>query len=245
MLIDVIGSVTTFEKQMVGALVASDFRTTDVFTQYGIDYCCGGQKTIGQACAELGIHLETLMEKVTQAIQNSPLSEQFNHWTLDLLSDYIVKQHHRYAKNIIPRISVLMKTVIETHGKKHPELRAVGAIWQVISEDLVMHMQKEELTVFPYIRLLIQSTEKDVSIPPPVFGSVAELIYLMEEEHQLTGDQLVTLAELSNSFTPPADACNTYQILYTYLADFQAMTKMHVYLENNILFPKAIALEKE
>lgn len=245
MLIDVIGSAVAFEKQTVGTLVAADFRTADVFTKYGIDYCCGGQKAIGQVCAEQGIHLETLMEEVTQAVERGSLSEQYNHWALDFLSDYIVNQHHHYARNIIPRLSAMLKTVIEVHGEGHPELHTVGAIWQAISGELMMHMQKEELMLFPYIRRLVHHTEEGVSIQPPAFGSAAELIYLMEAEHQATGDQLVTLAELSNGFTPPADACNTYQMLYTYLADFQTMTKMHVHLENNILFPKVIALENQ
>jgi len=245
MLIDVIGSADTFEKQMVGALVAADFRTADVFTKYGIDYCCGGQKTIGQACIEQAIHLETIREEVTKAVESGKLSEQYNHWALDFLSDYIVNQHHHYAKNITPRLSAMVKTVIEVHGEEHSELHTVGAIWQAISGELVAHMQKEELILFPYIRQLVHSTEEGISIQPPAFGSAAELIYLMEEEHQATGDQLAALAELSNGFTPPADACNTYQMLYTYLADFQAMTRMHVHLENNILFPKVIALENQ
>ena len=242
-LLDVIGSAGTFEEQMVGAVVATDYRTADIFTKYGIDYCCGGQKTIGRACTEQGISLEVLMEEVTQTIESGGSSEKYNHWALDFLADYIVNQHHSYAKDMIPRLSAMAKTVVEVHGEGHPELYTIGAIWQTISGELVMHMQKEELMLFPYIRRLVRSTQEGMLIQPPTFGSAAELIHLMEEEHQSAGDQLATLAELSSGFTPPVDACNTYQIFYTYLAEFQAMTKAHVHLENNILFPKTIALE--
>lgn len=236
---------TDFVDQTVGAVVASDYRIADVFSRYGIDYCCGGDQTVGQACAEKGITPHTLREEIVQVTKSSGPAELYNQWALDFLADYIVYQHHAYTKNMIPRIAAMVEAVVAVHVEQHPELHAINANWQAVSGELVMHMQKEELMLFPYIKRLVRSEQEGTQIQPPKFGSAADLIQKMEDEHQSTGDQLRALEELSNGFTPPADACNTFEMLYFFLKEFQEKTIEHVHLENNILFPKAIALEAQ
>jgi regulator of cell morphogenesis and NO signaling len=232
-------------EQMVGALVAADHRTIEVFTKYGIDYCCGGDKPLGQACAEKGINVRDLLDEIASATANGESSHAYNQWSLDFLADYIVNQHHAYAKKRIPVMNAMAEAVVAALGEALPEVSAVETIWKTLSGELVMHMQKEELMLFPYIKRLVRNQEKGGAISPPRFGSAAELIRSMEDEHGATGDQLAELERLTNGFTPPEDACGTFQSLYAYLDGFQKDTKQHVHLENNILFPKAITLEKE
>lgn len=236
---------TDFVEQAVGAVVAANYRTAEVFDRYGIEYCCGGHQTVGQACAEKGLDPHSLREEVVQAIESGGPAELYNQWALDFLADYIVYQHHAYAKQMIPKIAAMVEAVVAVHAEEHPELHAIEANWRAVSGELVMHMQKEELMLFPYIRRLVYSEQEDTQPPQPKFGSAADLIQKMEDEHQSTGDQLEALETLSNGFTPPPDACNTFEMLYFCLKEFQAKTIEHVHLENNILFPKAIALEAQ
>lgn len=243
--IDTTSNNTNLAEQTVGAVVAANYRAAEVFTRHGIDYCCGGQKTVEQACAERGLSPKTLMAEVALVTERVGPSEYYDQWALDFLSDYIVNQHHTYTKNMIPRLNTMLEAVVAAHGESHPETRTIERIWPAISGELIMHMQKEELMLFPYIKRLVRNDQEGVQTPPPRFGSAAELIQTMEDEHQSTGDQLAALAELSDGFTPPVDACNTFRALYAYLEEFQGKTKEHIHLENNILFPKAIALEAQ
>ncbi len=233
------------EAQTVGAVVAANYHAAEVFAKYGIDYCCGGDKPLGQACAEKGISLQDLLGEVALATSKGGTVNEYNQWPLGFLADYIVNQHHAYAKKRIPPIQGMLEAVVEAHGEAHPELHDVERIWQALSGELIMHMQKEELMLFPYIKRLVHCQEDGSPVPQPRFGSAAELIQTMEEEHESTGDQLADLEKLTNGYTAPEDACNTFQALYVYLDEFQKKTKEHVHLENNILFPKAIGLEKE
>ncbi|MCC6455745.1 MAG: iron-sulfur cluster repair di-iron protein [Caldilineaceae bacterium] len=232
-------------EQTVGAVVAANYRAAEVFTKYGIDYCCGGDKPLDQACAEKGISPSDLLNEVALAAANGETIHEYNQWPLGFLAEYIVNQHHAYAKKRIPEMKAMTEAVVAVHGEEHPEVHTIEKIWQELSGELVMHMQKEELMLFPHIKRIVRSKEEGTPLSPPRFGSVATLVQTMEDEHESTGDQLAELEQLTNGFTPPADACYTFQTLYAYLDEFQKETKEHVHLENNILFPKAIALEKE
>lgn len=234
-----------FADQTVGAVAAANYRTTEVFTKHGIDYCCGGDKTVAQACTEQGISPTTLLAEITDAIETGGTAHAYNEWALDFLADYIVNEHHAYVRNLSPHLNGMMDAVVAAHSEHHPEVLEIQRIWQTVVGELTMHMQKEELMLFPFIKRLLHSQQTGEQIAPPRFGSAAELIRQMEEEHESTGDQLAALSELSDGFTPPADACNTFRGLYAYLAEFQKKTIEHVHLENNILFPKTIALEKQ
>jgi regulator of cell morphogenesis and NO signaling len=232
-------------EQTVGAVVAANYHAAEVFTKYGIDYCCGGDKPLGQACAEKGISPSKVMEEVAAATAKGEALHEFNQWPLGFLADYIVNQHHAYAKKRIPAINAMIEAVIAAHGEVHPEVHTIETIWRALSGELIMHMQKEELMLFPYIKRMVRSKEEGSAIAPPRFGTVAGLVQTMEAEHESTGDNLADLEDLTNGFAPPDDACYTFHTLYAYLEEFQKQTKEHVHLENNILFPKAIALEEE
>ncbi|HRJ41743.1 MAG: iron-sulfur cluster repair di-iron protein [Caldilineaceae bacterium] len=232
------------DKKTVGEIVAADYRAAGVFEKHGIDFCCGGQIPLRAACAEKGVDAEEVLQELEQVAQSAgDPSERYDQWELDFLADYIVNQHHAYTKSMIPRLKEFAATVADVHGDSHPETRTVAQLWDELSGEFIMHMQKEELMLFPYIKRLVRS-KADGELPAkPRFGSAHDLIQDMEADHESAGDHLAQIEALSQGFTPPQDVCNTYRALYAYLAEFDASTKKHVHLENNILFPKAIRLE--
>lgn len=231
-------------EQSVGDWVTVDYRFAAVFEKYGIDYCCGGQKPVAEACAEKDVSPEQLHREVAQVVAAPGSGERYDQWALDFLSDYIVNQFHLYTKEMLPQLSDYIETVVNVHGETHPETRTIAALWPAVRGELAQHMQKEELLLFPYIKRLVRS-QTEGSVPPvPPFASARELVETMEAEHDETGDALHEIAVLSNNYTPPEDACPTFQTLYALLKEFDAATKKHIHLENNILFPQAIELEE-
>lgn len=229
----------------VGEWVATDFRLANVFTAHGIDFCCGGDVPVGQACADKGISVETLLADVHTARATAAVGEQYNEWSIDFLSDYIVNQFHAYTRRMLPQLIQFADAVANAHGDHHPETITIAEMLPALSAEMLDHMQSEEDLLYPFIKQLIQSRASGAPIPTPAFGSAAELIVEMDHEHAETGDALEDIARLSNNFAIPEDACNTYRALYGFLAEFEATTKKHIHLENNILFPKAIRLEQE
>ncbi len=228
----------------VGDFVVADYRAAEVFDKYGIDFCCGGQTPIEQACLEKGVALESVLRDLEQIERAPGPAERHDQWALDFLSDYIVNQFHAYTKDMLPRITEYVETVVNVHGDTHPETRTIAALWPVIKSELAMHMQKEELLLFPYIKRLVSSEAEGSAPKTPPFGSAEALIEKMEAEHDDTGGVLLEMEQASRGYEPPEDACPTFRALYAYLKEFDAATKKHVHMENNILFPKSIELER-
>lgn len=233
------------DQKTIGEIVAADYRMAEIFEKYGIDFCCGGQKTVRQACEERGISVEKVIQEIKRKTQETgEVPNQYDKWEPDFLADYIVNQHHTYTKDMSLKLRWIIERVAKVHGEKHPETHKIGQLWYKLSGELAKHMQKEELLLFPYIKRLVEAKKDGVTLKPPVFGSAYRLIHEMELEHKSTGDCLTRIKVLSNDFTPPKDACNTYRILYAYLKEFDKNTRIHVHLENSILFPKAVHLEE-
>ena len=228
-------------QKTIGEIAAFDYRTIQVFEKYGIDFCCGGQKGLGEACAEKDLSADQVLQELAQAAQSAGgPGERYDQWELDFLADYIVNQYHTYTKSMLPSVMDFANKVAEVHGDKHPETLLIAQRWRELGEEMTAHLQKEEKVLFPYIKRLVQGKKNG----QPPFGSVRQIIQKMEAEHESVGECLAEIESLSQGFTPPQDACNTYRALYGYLAEFNENTKKHVHLENNILFPKAIHLEK-
>ncbi len=227
----------------VGEWGASDFRLASVFTRHGIDFCCGGGKPVDQACAEKGISIEALLQEAQAARETSGIGEQYNQWSVDFLADYIINQFHPYTKEMLAQIGQYADTVANAHGAAHPETVTIAALWRPLREALSAHLRDEEDLLFPYIKQLAQRRATDGLLTPPSFGSAQALIAQMGAEHEEAGNTLADLARLSGGYTVPPDGCNTYRALYGFLNEFEATTKKHIHLENNILFPKTIELE--
>lgn len=233
------------EVKTVGEIVAADYRAADIFQRLGIDFCCGGDIPLAEACREHGVDLQALRQELQELAHVPGRGEQYDQWALDFLADYIVNQHHAYARQMTPLLRDYAAAVAQAHGAEHPETLTIAGLFEELSGELAMHMQKEELLLFPYIRRLLQAQGEGPRPATPPFGSAQKLIQAMDEEHDETGDLLAQIEALSSGYTPPEDACNTYRALYANLKAFDADTKKHVHLENNILFPKTIQLEGE
>lgn len=230
----------------IGELVAEDYRKAEVFRKFGLDFCCGGHKSLEEACEEKGV--STLdVENALKDVENKPLStsQDFNNWELDFLSNYIVATHHKYVADSLPMLYEFSEKVARVHGDTHPEVIDIANYFDAVAKELKSHMQKEENILFPYIRELVDAKKNDSAINPSPFGTIENPIKMMESEHVSAGGNMEKIHELSNSFTPPEDACSSYRVLYSKLEEFEKDLHQHIHLENNILFPKAIELEKE
>jgi regulator of cell morphogenesis and NO signaling len=227
------------EQTIVGELVAKDYRTASVFKKQGIDFCCAGNRTIAEACAKKSIDPALVIETLEEIINktNNPVAD-YNTWPLDLLADYVEKKHHRYVEEKIVEIVPFLNKVASVHGDRHPELLEVQQLFRGCVEELTSHMQKEEQMLFPFVRQLANGK----SVQPP-FGSVQNPINMMMHEHTAEGERFRRIVELTDNYTPPADACNTYKVTLALLQEFEEDLHLHIHLENNIMFPRAIALE--
>lgn len=233
--------------QNIGEMVASDYRLAEVFRNYKIDFCCKGNRTLQEVCENGKLPLEQISAEIQnlQSLTPDRVSEaDFKSWPMDLLVDYIEKKHHRYVVSKTPVILGYLKKICDVHGENHPELYEVFEIFSASSKDLAAHMKKEELLLFPHIRKMMRSTEEDAPMASPHFGSVKNPIAMMMNEHETEGDRFLRIAELTNSYTPPVDACNTYKVTFALLEAFERDLHKHVHLENNVLFPQAVELEK-
>ncbi|UKB77897.1 iron-sulfur cluster repair di-iron protein [Chryseobacterium sp. MEBOG07] len=229
----------------IGNMVAEDFRTAAIFKRHGIDFCCKGGRTIEEACSNKKLPPEKIYEELEALPKNENASIDFNSWPLDLLADYIEKTHHRYVEEKTPVLQAFLEKLCKVHGERHPELFEINTLFNESAHDLAAHMKKEELILFPFVRNMMKAKISGGSLQQPVFGTVENPVHMMQHEHTVEGDRFRKIAEITDEYLPPADGCNTYKVAFAMLQDFENDLHKHIHLENNILFPKAIRLEKE
>lgn len=233
-------------KITIGEIVAEDFRTAAVFSKYGIDFCCKGHRTLDEVCDRKGITIEDIATQLTAATHaTSRETIDFRSWPEDLLIDYIEKKHHRYVEEKTPVLIQYLKKIDAVHGGRHPELHEVYDLFVASSSDLAVHMKKEEFILFPFIKKMMKARQANGPLDVPNFGTVLNPVAMMKEEHDTEGERFARIALLTNQYTPPADACSTYRVAFAMLQEFEQDLHTHIHLENNILFPKAIAMESE
>jgi len=230
----------------LGDLVTKDFRKAEVFKKFGLDFCCGGKKTLSKACMEKGLDV-LRVEQELKAIDELPMktSQDFNKWELDFLTGYIYNTHHKYVVEAMPLITEYTQKVANVHGVNHPEAVEIANKFSLVVNELNSHMMKEENILFPYIKELVSAKKNKTMINSSCFGSIGSPIHVMEMEHEAVGDLFEQISKLADNYTPPADACTTYRLSYAKLKEFEDDLHQHIHLENNILFPKAISMEKE
>jgi regulator of cell morphogenesis and NO signaling len=231
--------------ETLGQIAAKDLRKAQVFKKYGLDFCCGGKKTVKEACAEKGLDV-TKVEKELQQADTLPSSRPipYGDWSLDFLADYIVNTHHSYVHKNLPDIKAYAEKVMRVHGNRHPELLRIHQLVGEIYAELMAHMVKEEKILFPYIKELVAVKNNTQPLHAAAFGTVQNPIKMMEMEHELVGKNLEEIRQLSNNYLLPEDACASYSLLYRMLDEFEDDLHLHIHLENNILFPKALEIEK-
>jgi regulator of cell morphogenesis and NO signaling len=225
----------------IGEIVATDFRAAAVFEEFGIDFCCGGRRHLDEACLSAAADPIDVARALEALPPVNDAKTDVTQWPLDRLIDYIVSTHHAYVRSSIPTIGRYLEKLIEVHGARHPELARVATYFERLSRDLGQHLLKEEQVLFPYVRELTMTTAAGRLFSP--FGTVENPIRMMEREHREAADDLRIIRELTNGYVAPADGCTTYVVCMAELERFECDLHRHVHLENNVLFPKAIALE--
>jgi regulator of cell morphogenesis and NO signaling len=211
------------------------------FESFGIDYCCGGKKTLQEACDRKALQSDQVLELLA-ALGTEPTQDQepdAGAMALGELIDHILEAHHQYLRQELPRLGAMLQKVERVHGDRNEQLATMLSVFEAFTLELNQHMMKEEEILFPAIARM-EATGAEVAA---CFGSVANPIARMEAEHDDAGNALEQLRALSDGYTPPDWACNTYRALLDGLHDLERNMHAHVHKENNILFPKAIRLE--
>ena len=232
--------------ETLGQLAAKDLRKAEIFKKYGLDFCCGGKKTVKEACAEKGLDV-TRIEQELQQPDKIPAGRPlpYNDWSPDFLADYIVNTHHSYVRKTLPDLMTYSNKVAGVHGQLHPELIPIHNLVSEINAELNAHMMKEERVLFPYIKQLVAASTNNQAPQAAHFGTVQNPINMMEMEHEMVGKNFEEIRTLSNNYALPEDACASYSLLFKMLDEFEDDLHTHIHLENNILFPKALEIEKK
>ncbi|MBN1300640.1 MAG: iron-sulfur cluster repair di-iron protein [Melioribacteraceae bacterium] len=229
----------------VGDTVKNNYKTAGVFKKYKIDFCCGGNKTIGEVCSDKNINVDEFTAALSETANQSHDSiHNYNDWETDFLVKYIINVHHKSVKDNIPGLIEYTSKIADVHGERHPELLKVAELFGEISQELEHHLMKEEQILFPYILELHDSARNNLQPEPSPFGTVHNPIAMMIAEHENAGNLLKEIREITSDYTLPDDACNTYAVTYKKLDEFENDLHLHIHLENNILFPRAVKLEE-
>ncbi len=235
--------MTTFQiHDTVGAIVGARPYLSRLFEEAKLDYCCGGKKTLDEACRKQGIDPQGFLAQLETAIAREPESDvNLADLSLTELADHIEQTHHVYLRSELPRLERMTAKVAAVHGDKEPRLHQIKDIFLALSQELGTHLMKEEQILFPMIRQL----ESSDTLPMFHCGSLANPVRQMEFEHDEAGIALAQLRQLTDDFTEPDWACNTYRAMLDALATFEQDMHQHIHKENNLLFPRAIAIEQQ
>jgi regulator of cell morphogenesis and NO signaling len=220
---------------------------TRVFEKLGIDYCCAGNKSLAQACGEARVEIQQVVESLESCAASAEDRKHGKDWPSGPLADLIThinRTHHKYTREEITRLGPLFEKVCSVHGGKHPELLQIDENFRALAQELSTHMMKEEVVLFPYIERMEEAVIAGDPILPPPFGTVNNPVAMMVHEHDTAGNLLRNMRELSNSYQPPPSACVSYRTLFAALEEFERDLHQHIHLENNILFPRAIEMER-
>lgn len=229
-------------------IVNSDYRTADVFRKYNIEYCCGGKQPLHTACQLSGANIDQVMTELEEAVRevNTSNTLNFNEWHIDFLTDYIINVHHHYIRKALPHLQSYVDRFADGHRKKFEYLDELQRTVKQLSRTLMPHLQQEEEIIFPYIRQIghaYYSRESYASLLVRTLRKPVEDI--MAHEHETTGRLMQRMREITDNYTPPDNACLSHRVTFLKLKEVDNDLTRHLHLENNILFPKAIAMEKE
>jgi len=223
--------------EKVSKIVAGNYKTAQVFTAHGIDFCCNGGIPLEEACESKGADISEILKELS-VIGSEAEDLKFKDMPMDELANYIVDNHHTYVRKSIPALLVYLEKIASVHGENHPELLKIARLFRQSSAGLAAHMEKEARILIHFNYELSKTGDGKVS--KPHFGHIENPIALMKEEHENEGARFREIAALSDNYTPPGDACQTYHVAYRMLNDFESDLHKHIHLENNILFPKAV-----
>lgn len=225
-------------------IALSNPRARQILEDAGIDYCCGGARALGEACLKANVPEAEILEQLRQnSEQVAPSESRWVSMPLAELTKHIRERHHQYVRDSIPRLRALLAKIREKHGSNHRELHEIEKLFADIAREILMHMQKEEQILFPFIDSLERAVNSGEPVEPPFFQSVRNPIHSMMKDHDSAGELMRQIRTMSGGFKAPSDACTSYQATYQGLEEFEEDLHLHVHLENNILFPRAVQLE--
>ena len=226
-------------------IVTEQFQTASVFEKYNLDYCCKGKRSLQQACEDENVPINEIVEDIQNIYSQKINALNFNSFKLYQLSEYIIHTHHCYIKKEIPLILSYLEKVCTKHGNRHNELYKISELFVDLSNELMHHMHNEETILFPRIKQLEQDGFEPNAFDIKYYQYLQLPIIDMEDDDEDADIIIAEIRKLTNNYTPPADSCTTFKILYASLQAFETDLHQYVHLENNILFPKALILEKE
>lgn len=235
--------ISPLEQRTLGELVTDYPRMAAIFDGLGLDYCCRGHQTLADAAANRGLPLPAVLQAIDPAAQPAADEPSIADFDLDALTRYIVDRHHRYVREMSPAISAWLDKLVTRHGTRHPELAEIRSRFAALKDELMAHMMKEEHILFPFIDELAAARRSGSRLPRGPFGTVINPVRVMEHDHRQVGDLMAELRVATGGFTPPTDACRTYQTCFAELANFEQDLHRHIHLENHVLFPRAIETE--
>ena len=230
-------------EQTIGDIVADNFATSEIFSKYGIDFCCGGNQLLSAVIEEKNIDSAQLINDLNN-IQAHDAHNNFNfkEWSLELQVDYITKYHHAKIREKGPELLKLCEKVANVHGSTHPELIEVANLYRGSLNDLLSHLMKEDSVLFPFIYTMLE--DGAAAKNSACFGSIEMPISVTMHEHDQEGERFRKISELTNGYTIPADACRSYTTMMKQLQQFEKDLHEHIHIENNIIFPEAIQRAK-
>lgn len=236
------------ESSFVTEIVTQDYRAADVFLKYGIDFCCGGKLPLEMACKARDLDAATVLKELRHALRktSSNIIFEFDDWGLDFLADYILNIHHRYLEKALPEANEYVNRFLLGHRKKYPELAELEIIMKKMMKEIPPHMKKEEEIIFPYIKQIYHAFQHKESYASLLIRTLRKPVEeVMQGEHEAVGKQLHRMREITNNYTLPEKPCVTHRVTFSKLQELDINLVQHIHLENNILFPKAIAMEKK
>jgi len=234
-----------FANMKIKDLVNENFHTAELFAKFGIDFCCNGNRLIEAALKEKKISKSRFIEEYKK-IDTARSAEDFHYseWGLDFISKYIINNHHKYVKGAIPSITAHLQKIQNAHGDKYTFIKEIENTFARVAAEMTSHMKKEEKTLFPLIKYLVDSNRLKEKPKTRGYGSVQNPIKQMKAKHVSVGNAMKVIRTLTDDYSLPENYCATFQITYNELAQFEKDLHKHMHLENNILFARAIALEE-
>ena len=242
-------SFTLNKDVTVSEIVHKDYRTADVFRKYGIEYCCGGKYPLHTACEMQGVDTDSVMKELEEATRDVKISSadlNFNDWDIDFLTEYIVNVHHQYVRRALPQLKEHLDRFAEGHKKKFDYVEELQRSVNSFNKTVLVHMDQEEEIIFPYIRQIAHAYHSRASYASLLVRTLRKPVDdIMQHEHDVTARMLKRWRDVTNNYTPPPHACVSHQVVFKKFREVDNDLVQHLYLENNILFPKAISMEKE
>ena len=235
---------SNFANRSVSSIVNENYAAVRVFKYFGIDFCCGGSAMLVDACRAAGADYDRVCEALAENDGAQGAAIPFASWPTDLLIDYVLKIHHRDIRTKGPQLLKDIERVAAVHGDAHPELHQLVKLFAASLDDLESHLQKEEQVLFPYGYKLFEASQRKDRVEKMHCGTVANPIRVMHSEHSDEGTRYKFIRNLMNGFAAPGDACVSYRLMLADLEAFMDGLFEHIHLENNILFPRFVALEK-